>query len=108
MTLTIRTSIFVGMAAVTLACCLVFSNPATNPAAGVVVWLPESIPGCSGERGVMGPMEKKWLPPDTTYRKVTYLEKWQTRNLARYRALNATLIVAGSDSRSLHLSLIHI
>ena len=102
MSLTVRTTIFAVMVAVTAACCLVFSNPATNPASGVVVWLPEEIPGCIGERGEMGPMEEKWLPPDTTYRKMTYLEKWQPQNLARYRALNATLIVAGSDSRSLH------
>lgn len=102
MSLTVRTAIFAGMALITLVCCLVFSNPATNPTAGVVVWLPETIPGCRGERGEMGPMEEKWLPPDTTYRKMRYLETWQPEKIAHYRALNATLIVAGSDSRSLH------
>jgi hypothetical protein len=102
MTLTVRTAIFAAMAAVTLACCLSFSNPPTNPKAGVVVWLPEEIPGCSGERSVMGPMEEKWLPQDTTFLKMTYKERWLPLRQAEFRALNATLIVAGSDSRSLH------
>lgn len=102
MSLIVRTAIFAGMAVITLVCCILFSNPTTNPAAGVVVWLPEEISGCTGKRGEMGPMEKKWLPADTTYRKMTYLEKWQPEHIANYRALNATLIVAGSDSRSLH------
>ena len=102
MSLTTRTAVFAGMVALTLGCCLIFSNPATNPSAGVVVWLPEDIPGLASERGEMGVMEKKWLPEDTTFLKMTYRETGLPENVANYRALNATLIVAGSDSRSLH------
>ena len=58
--------------------------------------------GYNGEKGYMGEQEKKWLPSDTTYLKMTYKEKGLNEALASYRALHATLIVAGSDSRSLH------
>lgn len=102
MNLTARTGIFAGMVTLTVACCVLFSNPSTNPTAGVVVWLPPEIPGHAGERGEMGVLEKEWLPADTTHLKMSYREKWQSENIANYRALNATLIVAGSDSRSLH------
>jgi len=93
---------FAGMAVMTVICCIAFSNPPTNPEAGVVVWLPESIPGYLAEEGVMGSQEKKWLPLDTTYWNMTYREEDLQENLSRFRAVKATLIVAGTDSRSLH------
>jgi len=102
MSLLVRAGIFVAVAIATVIFCYLFSNPNTNPEAGVVVWLPKDIPGYNGEMGYMGEQERKWLPSDTTYLKMTYKEKGMDENLASYRALNATLIVAGSDSRSLH------
>jgi hypothetical protein len=97
-----RTVAFVGMAVVAIICCYAFSNPPTNPSSGVVVWLPEDIPGCDGERGEMGKAEQKWLPKDTTYLSMTYREWGYPAAVADYRAIRATLIVAGADSRSLH------
>ena len=97
-----RMSVFLAMVVVTITLCFVFSNPSTNPEAGVVVWLPKDIPGYDGEPGYMSDQERKWLPSDTTYLKMTYKEKAMEESLAAYRSLNVTLIVAGSDSRSLH------
>ena len=102
MGLMLRSGIFVAMTSVTVFCCYYFSNPSTDPSAGIVVWLPDEVPGYEIEMGNMGEMERKWLPIDTTYLKKTYREAGLSDNLANYRALHATLIVAGSDSRSLH------
>jgi len=91
------------MALVTMVSCKFFSDPSTSNESGVVVWLPSSIPGYSGEKGSMGKAEQEWLPKDTTYLKMVYTEDdEENENTATYRAINATLIVAGSDSRSLH------
>lgn len=100
--LPMRTVGFVAMAAVTIGCCLLFSQPATNSKVGVVVWLPPEVPGYRSERGEMGEKEQEWLPEDTTFLKMTYLENGLPEDVARYRAVHATLIVAGADSRSLH------
>lgn len=98
----LRSGVFVAMVAVTVFCCYFFSNPATDPRAGIVVWLPDEVPGYQVETGTMDDMERKWLPIDTTFLKKTYSEDSLPEELANYRAIHATLIVAGSDSRSLH------
>lgn len=102
MKLGLRTGIFGGLALLTILACRLFSDAQTNPVAGVVVWLPEDLLGYRVETGVMGKEEKKWLPTDTTFLKRVYTEDWLPESDANYRALSATLIVAGSDSRSLH------
>ena len=50
----------------------------------------------------MGKAEKTWLPVDTTYWNMTYTETEIPENLAKFRSIKATLIVAGTDARSLH------
>ena len=102
MNLFTRTSIFAGMALATVIACKFFSDSKTNPVAGVVVWLPNEIFSYEVDTGVMGEEEKKWLPSDTTFLKRVYKEDWLPEQEANFRALSATLIVAGSDSRSLH------
>ena len=102
MSLTKRTVSFVALTAVAVLCCLLFSKSPTDPRAGIVVWLPRSIPAHWGEEGSMGVAETAWLPDDTTFLKMTYFEKGFRRETTIKRALHATLIVAGSDSRSLH------
>lgn len=97
-----RSGIFGGLCLSTILACLLFSDSETNPVAGVVVWLPDDLAGYEVEGGVMGKEEQTWLPSDTTFLKKTYLEDWLPENERRFRALSATLIVAGSDSRSLH------
>ena len=102
MSLIWRTIIFAGMALATVAGCKIFSDSETNPIAGVVVWLPDEIFGYEVETGEIGEEEKRWLPSDTTFLKRIYTEDWLPKNEAGFRSLSATLIVAGSDSRSLH------
>ena len=103
MTLLVRTSLFLAMSAVTVICCLLFSSADTRHDAGVVVYLPSEIPGHSGQKSTMGEQERKWLPHDTTFLKMVYKEdNVESESIAEYRALHATLIVAGTDSRSLH------
>lgn len=122
-----RTGLFLALGAMTIAACKLFSEGETNPVAGVVVWLPEDLPGYVSTSGVMGPEERKWLPADTTFYKKNYLDSAllaeAERIASQYRAqggeenesradnilawiwtqgISATLIVAGSDSRSLH------
>lgn len=86
----------------TLGCCKFFSEAETDPVAGVVVWLPEDRLGFEILTEQMGKEEEEWLPSDTTFLKRTYYEGWLSRQRAIERSVSATLIVAGSDSRSLH------
>lgn len=97
-----KTGTFVAMALATVLACKVFGDSETNPVAGVVVWLPDELVGYEIDTGVMGEEEKRWLPADTTFLKRVYVEDWLPEQDARFRALSATLIVAGADSRSLH------
>ena len=97
-----RTFGFLTMAAVTVVCCFAFSNPPTNPEAGVVVWLPETIPGHDSEEIVMSAKEKIWLPLDTTYWAMSYRPELASKAEQYWKSIKATLIVAGTDSRSLH------
>ncbi|MDQ8188867.1 exosortase-associated EpsI family protein [Roseibacillus persicicus] len=97
-----RTGIFAALAVLTLVCCKFFSEAETNPEAGIVVWLPENRLGFQVSTEQMGKEEKEWLPLDTTFLKRTYYEGWLSRQRATERAVSATLIVAGADSRSLH------
>ncbi|GHC65036.1 hypothetical protein GCM10007100_36080 [Roseibacillus persicicus] len=90
------------MALATVGACKLWSDSETNPVAGVVVWLPDEMLGYRIETGEMGEEEKRWLPSDTTFLKRIYAEDWLPKAEADFRSLNATLIVAGSDSRSLH------
>lgn len=90
------------MAGATILACQLFSDSETNPVAGVVVWLPDELFSYEVETGVMGEEEKRWLPADTTFLKRVYTEDWLPEQEARFRSLSATLVVAGSDSRSLH------
>lgn len=98
----IRLGVFCALFGATILGCLVFSNPQTDPVAGVITWLPDEFMGHHVYDGKMGELEKKWLPADTSYVKKIYLEKWRPEEEAVKRALFATLLVAGADSRSLH------
>jgi hypothetical protein len=123
MSLVLRTVIFVALVAATVGACKLFRNPKTNPEAGVVVWLPNFYNGVEGRSETMGEEEKRWLPTDTTFYKSVYPDGKISREVDRMKVMNggiendkilfyegwaarygvaATLIVAGSDSRSLH------
>ena len=98
----IRLISFLAIFGIAMAACFAFSNPETNPVAGVVAWLPEESWDYEVVSQEMSKLEKDWLPADTTYIRRQYYEKFRQPDEARLRALSATLIVAGSDSRSLH------
>lgn len=97
-----RLGVFLLLASGALSACFLFSNAKTNPVAGVIGWLPSERWGFRVVSGEMGVLEKRWLPGDTTYLKNEYIEDFREEREAQFRALHATLIVAGSDSRSLH------
>lgn len=98
----IQLVVFICMATVTVVLCKVFPNAATSPESGLVMWLPDEIPGCRSVERELSREEKEILPPDTTKLSKSYIEKYLPDNVARYRALSATLILAGADKRSLH------
>ncbi len=83
--------------------CWAFNNNETSPEAGVYVWLPDSFDTHMAKEQSMGQEEKDWLPADTTYLRMVYRNEFEFNKVAQdFLALNATLIVAGTDSRSLH------
>lgn len=98
----IQLIVFMVMALVTVGLCHFFPNAATSPESGLVLWLPDEIEGCWSEERELSDAEKKILPPDTTKVSRSYMEKSLPDDIARYRALSATLILAGADKRSLH------
>lgn len=98
----IQLVVFMVMASATVLLCHIFPNAATTPESGLVLWLPDQIDGCTSEERELSDEEKKILPPDTTKLSKSYLETGLPDNIARYRALSATLILAGADKRSLH------
>jgi hypothetical protein len=112
----VRVIIFVTLALVTLLCCKFFSHPASSSKMGVVVWLPEKYGNYSSEKINISELERKWLPGDTTNYKRRYTDQAlldylnsndefsedSKEGIKAYNSLNVTLIVAGSDSRSLH------
>lgn len=98
----IQLTVFMLMALATIALCYLFPNAATTPESGLVLWLPDEIEGCVSEERELSDAEKKILPPDTTKLSKSYLETSLPDDVARYRALSATLILAGADKRSLH------
>lgn len=97
-----RAIVFVGLGAATILLCHIFPNAATNPETGMVMWLPESIPGSDGREIPISEEEKKNLPSDTTILRRTYLELGYSEDWATYRQLTASLVLMGSDRRSLH------
>lgn len=98
----IQLIVFMAMATTTVVLCHLFPNAATTPESGLVLWLPDEIEGYTSEERELSAEEKKILPPDTTKLSKLYLETGLPDNVARYRALSATLILAGADKRSLH------
>jgi len=100
--LQVRVLVFLGIFGLSVTACFLFSESETNPVAGVVAWLPDELEGKLVYKGEMGELEKRWLPGDTTYVKRVYIDKYLLEKEAIQKALHATLIIAGSDSRSLH------
>jgi len=99
----------------TVLCCNFLVTSGVAPEVGVVVWLPDEYKDMVAEKVAVSDAETKWLPEDTTTYKKRYIsnelsDQLKYSNLKEsdseyyksINSINATLIVAGSDSRSLH------
>ncbi|MGJ8676113.1 MAG: exosortase-associated EpsI family protein [Akkermansiaceae bacterium] len=104
MSLLIRTITVLVLGGATLALCYLFPNAAANPEAGVIMTLPDRIPGYTSEIVPVSDIEKKWLPADTTSLKRSYKSIYAENGLQKFNeAISATLILSGADAqRSLH------
>jgi len=102
MTTAIRTAVFLALAGMTTALCHIFPNAAMNPEAGVVMRLPLYVPGLDSEEVPVSEEEAYWLPDDTESVKRLYYPIGVPDEMKRWAGLAATLILAGSDKRSLH------
>ena len=98
----LRSGILVVLAAATIALCHLFPNAATNPETGMVMVLPDSIPGSVGFEIPMGKQEKELLPEDTTILRRIYVERGHSEERRRWRQMVASLVLMGTDRRSLH------
>lgn len=102
-TLKFRLAFFVGLSAVTVGLCQMFPNAALDPESGVMLQLPEVIPGFTSEKVDMSDAEKYWLPPETQSVKRVYTPIHVTSQNDRvFGGLTASIILSGADRRSLH------
>lgn len=98
-----KSALVLVLAGTTIGLCVAFPNAATDPETGMVMSLPDRIAGCSTYEPPVSDEEKKWLPADTgilkrMYYPVTAVDAEE----ARARSIVATLILSGTDRRSLH------
>ncbi|WP_411845337.1 exosortase-associated EpsI family protein [Roseibacillus persicicus] len=98
----IRVGLFIVVTLGTLVYCKFFEKAVVDPAIGVLPLLPNELIGYQVQQGEVSKEEKKILPGDTTFIKRVYYPSWLSAEDASLRAISATLIIAGSDSRSLH------
>lgn len=98
----VRALVFVVLGMLTVVVCHLFPNAATNPESGMVMHLPKETAKLQGIEVPVSRLEAETLPPDTTYLKMVYFEKFLPAQVSRSRQMAVTLILAGSDRRSLH------
>jgi len=100
----IKSFVILALTLVTVFLCHKFPNAAaTDMQTGLVLALPKEIPGHLAYDREVSPLEKKWLPADTGMLKRTYYPKSALdRATAIAESISATLILSGSDRRSLH------
>jgi len=88
---------------VTILLCYLFPNAATDSQTGMELVLPKVIPGHLAYDREVSELEKEWLPADTGMLKRVYYPKDAVSQAdALGRSVSATLILSGSDQRSLH------
>lgn len=98
-----RTLVVLILGGVTIALCSLFPNAALNPESGVILRLPESIPGYISEEVEMSEQEKYWLPDDTLNIKQSYSFSNAANELEAFdQNFSASIILSGADKRSLH------
>ena len=103
----VRSGVALLLVSLTMALCVCFPNAAENSAAGMILKLPERD-AVSGHVGFTRPVtkeEEKWLPGDTGILKMLYVPrdlKASNWSEATEAGISASLILSGTDRRSLH------
>jgi len=99
----VKSVVVVILTGLTCLFCYLFPNAANDPQAGLELVLPEVFPDHVVYDREVSPEEKKWLPADTgMLKRVYYPKDAVSSDDAIYRSVSATLILSGSDQRSLH------
>ncbi|NNM30691.1 MAG: exosortase-associated EpsI family protein [Akkermansiaceae bacterium] len=99
----IRSGALAVMAGTAVGLCHLFPNAATSPETGMILKLPERRSGYLTYEVPVSKEEKKWLPGDTQILKRAYVPSDVfTQEEMHLRVERATLILSGSDQRSLH------
>lgn len=99
----IQLFVFVILALLTLLACHLFPNASADHESGLIMWLPDEFGLLEGERVSVSPQEAKTLPGDTEYLKMSYSPPREFgRSPGFWEGLSATLILSGTDRRSLH------
>ena len=103
----VRSGVALLLVSVTIALCVCFPNAAENSAAGMILKLPgrDAVSGHVGFTRPVTKEEKKWLPVDTGILKMLYVpiaSKVSNESEATEAGISASLILSGTDRRSLH------
>jgi len=80
--------------------CFLLPDAKVSNEAGVVLELPEEVPGYFSKAVEMSDKEKEWLPSSTQYMKKEYFP--EGADPEKYLPISLSLIVSGGDKRSLH------
>ena len=98
-----RSGLIVLLTVTTSVLCYLFPNAATDQQTGMWMKLPKELPGHLAYDREVSDEEKYWLPADTQMlKRVYYPKNAKSRESAINQCTSVTLILSGSDQRSLH------
>lgn len=95
-----RTGLLLALCVGVAGFCFFLPNAGVSNQQGVVLNLPEEVPGFHSELVEMSEKEREWLPGSTKYLKRQYYPKGYDKE--RVAPVSMSLIVSGGDERSLH------
>lgn len=99
----IQIAVFVALAVAASLACYFFPNASVDSEAGLIMWLPEETEKFVGEEVPISKVEAETLPSDTEYLKMSYEPEFSFEGRsAWWEGMAATLILSGTDRRSLH------
>lgn len=91
----IRCVLLVGILSIGIYFCVSSSSLDVSPKTGVIMDLPDTLGGLTGEKQEVSEAEKIILPADTEFAKMAYGNDRSPR-------LNAQIVLAGAEKRSIH------
>lgn len=77
-------------------------EPEASPRAGVLLELPETVIGFTGEEQEVSEAEKTILPDDTLFAKKLYSPPGNADDTPRHDKIICQIVLSGSDKRSIH------